>query len=163
MNPTGTKRANWFHVRAGFLLAGASLAATLALPGLIRSSHALKMLFLLLAALALGLGWFFLLRERKPNSSGRASIAFVTSVYLTLSLPVFLFEMSQWRWLVRHPLRRVFSIYVWPWAHWGYGGLIQVFLGVVGSFFGHGRARIAFVTGSVLLMILWASTGDWVL
>lgn len=159
-HPAGIDRKSLFRVRPIFLIACAAFLAVITLPGVVHGSHILKRVFLLLATLALLSGWFFLLRDREPNSTWRALIALITSVYLTVSVPVFLFEMSQIKWLMRHPMNRVFAIYVWPWVHWG---VLLVLLGVVGSFFGRGRARIAFLVGSVSLMILWAATGTWVL
>jgi hypothetical protein len=50
-------------------------------------------------------------------------------------------------------------MYSMPWVHWGY---IFMFLSIIGSFLGRGRSRIAFVTGSVLLMALREATGTWV-
>jgi hypothetical protein len=165
MNHAGSAlvdRKNLFRVRPIFLIAFAAFLAVTTFSDIMHGSHILKRVFLLSATLALASGWFFLLRDHEPNSSWRASIALLTSIYLTVSLPVFLFEMSQFRWLARHPMHRVFSLYVWPWVHGGLDGLIPVFLGVVGSFFGRGRARTAFVVGSTLLLILWAATFTWV-
>lgn len=51
------------------------------------------------------------------------------------------------------------SLYVRPWVHWGF---IVVYLSVFGSFLGRGRSRVAFVLGSVSLMILWNSMGHWI-
>lgn len=158
--PAGIDRKKLFRVRPIFLVACAAFLAVISLPDVVHGSHVLKRVFLLMASLALVSGWFFLLRDREPNSAWRAVIALTTSVYLTVSVPVFLFEMSQIKWLMRHPMNRVFAIYVWPWVHWGF---LLVLLGVVGSFFGRGRARIAFFVGSILLTILWAATGTWVL
>ena len=56
---------------------------------------------------------------------------------------------------MKHP---VLSMYARPWVHWGY---LFIYLGVVGSFLGRGRARIAFVVGSILLLILRESMGAW--
>jgi len=64
---------------------------------------------------------------------------------------------------MRHPLHHTFEMYVWPWVHWGYQGYLPVLLGVAGSFAGRGRARIAFVVGSILLLVLRESMGTWVL
>jgi hypothetical protein len=157
-NPTDIDRKNSFRVRPIFLLAFAAFLAVITLPDVVRGGHTLKRVFLLLATVALASGWFFLLNDRDPNSAWRRFVALTTSVYLTMSVPAFLFEMSQIRWLIRHPMHRVFSIYVWPWARWGF---LLVFLGVVGSFLGCGRARVAFILASVLLTILWAATGTW--
>jgi hypothetical protein len=60
---------------------------------------------------------------------------------------------------VRQPRHSWFSMYSMPWVHWGY---IFMFLSIIGSFLGRGRSRIAFVTGSVLLMALREATGTWV-
>jgi hypothetical protein len=50
------------------------------------------------------------------------------------------------------------SLYVRPWVYWGF---IFVYFSVAGSFLGRGRASIAFVLASVLLLILWKSMGRW--
>ncbi|MFY9844393.1 MAG: hypothetical protein WAK23_14880 [Terriglobales bacterium] len=63
------------------------------------------------------------------------------------------------RWLMRHPWHQWLSMYVRPWVHWGY---TFVFLSVICSFLGRGRARIAFVVGSVLLLMLRFAMGIWV-
>ncbi len=156
-------RRELFRVRPIFLLACATLVAVVALPDVVHGSHILKRVFLLLAGLALASGWFFLLSDREPNSAWRAWIALLTSVYLTVSLPVFLFELSQIKWLMHHPHHYMFEMYVWPWVRWGDQGYLPVLLGVAGSFLGRGRARMAFVVGSILLLILRASMGTWVL
>ncbi len=148
-----------FYVRPKFVACCAAVVATLILPDAIAQSHILKRVVLLLAALAILAGWLFLLEDRGPKTTWRGLIALVTSVYLVASLPVFLFEMSQVKWLMRHPWHYWLSMYVRPWVHWGY---IFVFLSVTCSFLGRGRARIAFVTGSVLLLVLRFATGIWV-
>ena len=91
-----------------------------------------------------------------PNQTWRNVIALVASLYLTISIPVFFFESSQMRWLGRH---HMLSMYAWPWAQWGYALVLG---GVVGSFFGRGRARVAFATGAILLLILRLGMGIWV-
>jgi len=150
------------HVRPIFLFASAAFLAVVTMPGVVRGSHTLKRICLWSAALLILLGWCFLVKDRPPNSLWRKLIALTTSAYLTVSLPVFLFEMSQMKWFMRHPMRHAFDLYVWPWVHWGYGGILPVFLGVVGSLFGRGRARVAFLFASTLQMILWAATVTWV-
>jgi hypothetical protein len=162
MNPTMDRR-NLFRVRPTFLLACVVFLIAFFLPDTIRGRHVVQRAFLVLASLAIVSGWFFLLKYREANSTWRTLVALVTSVYLTASVPVFLFEMSQIRWLMRHPFHHTFEMYVWPWVHWGYQGYVPVLLGVAGSFLGRGRARIAFVGGSILLLILRASMGTWVL
>jgi L-asparagine transporter-like permease len=118
--------------------------------------------FLALASLAILSGWFFLLKYREPNSTWRTSVSLATSVCLTAYLPIFLFELSQTKWLMHQPLHHAFSMYVWIWVRWAYQGYLVLVLGVAGSFLGRGRARIAFVVGSILLLILRASMGTWV-
>jgi hypothetical protein len=148
-----------FRVRPKFLAGCAAVVAVLILPDAIAQSRVRMLVVLLLAALSILAGWVLLLKDREPNTAWRALMAIVAAVYLVLSLPVFLFEMSQIKWLMRHPWHYWISMYVRPWVHWGY---IFVFLSVIGSFLGRGRARIAFVTGSVLLMVLRFAMGIWV-
>ncbi len=147
-----------FRVRPEFLAGCAAVVAVLILPDVVAQSHVLKRVVLLLAALAILAGWLLLLKDRGPKTTWRTLIALIASVYLVASLPVFLFEMSQVKWLMRHPWHHWLSMYVRPWVHWGY---TLVFLSVICSFLGRGRARIAFVTGSVLLMVLRFATDPW--
>jgi len=147
-----------FRVRPKFLAGCAAVVAVLILPDAVAQSHILKRVVLLLAALAILTGWLLLLKDRRLKTTWRAVIALIASVYLVISLPVFLFEMSQIRWLMRHPWHDWLSMYVRPWVHWGYP---LVFLSVICSFLGRGRARIAFVAGSVLLMVLRFATDPW--
>ena len=148
-----------FRVRPEILAGCAALLAVLILPNTIAQSHILKEVVLLLASLAILAGWFLLLTDREPRTTWRPLIALVASVYLVASVPVFLFEMSQMKWLMRHPWHHWFSMYVRPWVSSGY---TFVLLGVIFSLFGRGRARIAFVTGSLLLLVLRFATGTWV-
>jgi hypothetical protein len=150
---------SWFRVRPRFLAGCAAVVFVLILPDLIAHSHILEQGVLASAALAILAGWFFLIRDPRPKTTWRTLIALLMSVYLVASLPVFLFELSPWRWFVRHPWHSWLSMYAMPWVHWGY---IFVFLSVICSFLGRGRARIALVTGSVLLMVLREATGTWV-
>jgi L-asparagine transporter-like permease len=150
---------SWLRVRPNFLSGCAAVVAVLILPDAIARFRILEGVALLSAALAILVGWFLLLRESPPKRTWRSVTALITSVYLVSSLPVFLFELSPWRWFVRHPRHSWFSMYSMPWVHWGY---IFMFLSVIGSFLGRGRSRIAFVTGSVLLMALREATGTWV-
>jgi len=152
-------RLSRLRVRPKFLLACAIVLIVVFLPEAISGRRLLRQTFLLAAAVAIILGWFFFLKNSKPSSGWRAFIAVVTSVYLTASLPVFLFESAQIKWLMGHPLREQ---YVHLWVHDGSQGFLQTLLAVVGSFFGTGRARVAFVTGSILLLILRLSMGTWV-
>ncbi len=152
-------RKHLFRVRLKFLACCAAVVAVLILPDAVAQSHILKRVVLLLATLAIVAGWLLLLKGREQKTTWRAVIALIAAVYLVVSLPVFLFEMSQIKWLMRHPWHHWLSMYVRPWVHWGD---TLVFLSVICSFFGRGRARIAFVTGSVLLMALKFATGIWV-
>jgi len=149
----------WFSVRPRFLLGCVPVILALILPGVIAHSFILKRVVLGMAAGAIVAGWFFLLRDGGPGAAWRDAISVVTSVYLVVSLPVFLFQMSQWKWFVRHPWHHWLSMYAHPWVHWG---IIFVSLGVIGSSFGRGRARVAFLTGAVLLMELFLATATWV-
>ncbi|HTA23392.1 MAG TPA: hypothetical protein VK763_07650 [Terriglobales bacterium] len=151
------------RVRPNFVFACVVFLLVFFLPDIISGKHGLQKILLLLASVSIAVGWFFLLKPREPNSKLRALVALASSVYLTASLPAFLFELSQIKWLMRHPLHHTFEMYVWPWVHWGYHGYVPVLLGVAGSFAGRGRARTAFVVGSILLLILRESMGTWVL
>ena len=108
------------------------------------------------AAIAIAAGWVFLFTQSERSSSWRAVIAFAISLYLTLSLPAYLLELSPLRWFMEHP---AVTVYAKPWVQWGW---MLILTGVVGSFFGSGRARVAFVVGSVLLLVPWAGMGTWV-
>ncbi len=150
---------SWLRLRPKFLAGCAAVVAVLILPDVIARFRILEGVALLSAALAILVGWFLLLKDSPPKRTWRSVIALITSVYLVASLPVFLFELSPWRWFVRHPWHSWFSMYSMPWVHWGY---IFMSLSVIGSFLGRGRSRIAFVTGSVLLMALREAMGTWV-
>jgi hypothetical protein len=148
-----------FRVRPKFLAGCAAVVVVLILPNLIAHARILEQATLFLAGVAILTGWFLLLKDPWPKTTWRALITLITSVYLVASLPVFLFELSPWRWFVRHPWHSWFSMYSMPWVRWGY---IFVFLSVICSFLGRGRARIALVTGSVLLMVLREAAGTWI-
>lgn len=148
-----------FTVRSKLLAGCALVVALLFLPDVVAQSHIMKRVVLFIAALAIFLGWFLLVRDGELKTTWRSVAALSASIYLVVSLPVFVFEMSQIKWLMRHPWHHWFSIYVRPWVHWGYAFII---LSIIGSFLGRGRARTAFVTGSSLLFVLWAAMGTWV-
>jgi hypothetical protein len=154
MDPVAHRR-NLFRVRPAFLLACAGFLVAIILPDALRGKPTVQRVFLLLASLVIASGWFLLLKYREPNSTWRKLVALVTSVYLTLSIPAFFFELSPVRWF----LNPVISMYEWPWAHWG---RLLIYFGVAGSLLGRGRARIAFVVGSILLLILRASFRGWI-
>lgn len=146
-----------FRVRPNFILACIAVLAVLGAPGAIRGSLPTQRLVLLFAGVSIASGWFFRFRDRTPNGTWRASIALVTSIYLTTSIPAYClaFFASVW-WVFQH---HTFWIFLGPWATWGH---VLAYFGVAGSFFGRGRARIAFVVGSTLLMVLMESTGKWI-
>lgn len=152
-------RESPLRIRPKFLAGCAAVVVVLILPELVAHSSILKRTVLLVATLAILSGWLLLLKDTWPKATWRAVIVLLTSIYLVASLPVFLFELSPWRWFVRNSWHSWFSMYARPWVHWGY---IFVFLSVACSFLGRGRARIAFVTGSVLLMVLREAMGTWV-
>ncbi len=149
-------RERLFRVRPRFLLGCAISLLVLILPGAVHGRKIVQRLVLVVASLAIACGWVFLWKYREPSQAWRAVIALVASLYLTISPPIFFFESAPMRWMGRHPL---ISLYAWPWAHWGY---LLVLFGVAGSFFGRGRARVAFVVGATLLLVLRLSMGIWV-
>jgi hypothetical protein len=153
------ERKRLFAVRPKFLAGCAAVVVTLSLPDLVAQSFILKRAVLVIAALAILVGWVLLLKDRESRTTSRALIALVASIYLVVSLPVFLFEMSQVKWLMRHPWHDWISIYVRPWVHWGD---VLMFASVICSFLGRGWPRIAFVTGSILLVVLRMAMGTWV-
>ncbi|MFZ0300901.1 MAG: hypothetical protein WAM13_21310 [Candidatus Sulfotelmatobacter sp.] len=130
---------SWLRLRPKFLSGCAAVVAVLILPDVIARFRILEGAALLSAALAILVGWFLLLKDSPPKRTWRSVIALITSVYLVASLPVFLFELSPWRWFVQHPWHSWFSMYSMPWVHWGY---IFMFLSIIGSFLGRGRSRI---------------------
>jgi hypothetical protein len=150
---------SWFRVRPKFLAGCAAVVVVLILPDVIARVRILEPVALLSAAFAILVGWVLLLKDSPPKRTWRSVITLIASAYMTVSLPVFLFELSPWRWFVRHPWHSWFSMYARPWVHWGY---FFVCLSVVCAFLGRGRARIAFVTGGALLMVLREAAGTWV-
>jgi hypothetical protein len=143
-----TERQGRFHARPAFLFGCAIFLLVFFIPGIVaHKAHAQRVL-LGLAIVAIISGWFFLLTHRESNSRWRSAVALAASIYLTMSLPAFAYELSSFNWLLHHhaPL-----LYIWPFVHWGY--LLALF-GLLGSFFGRGRARIAFVIASTVLMII---------
>jgi hypothetical protein len=146
-----------FRVRPLFLLTCIAIATLLLLPDALRGQRTMQWLVFTSACLAIVLACFFYIRRRESNGNWRNLITVVTTICLIASTPVFFFEFSQVRWLMRGP--RWASFYVLPWVHWGF---LLIPLTVVGSFFGRGRVRIALVIASILLIALWQSMGPWV-
>jgi hypothetical protein len=163
MNPVDQLRVrdNMWRIRPGFILVCAACLLTLILPDLASKRPIVQRAYLTIACLAILSAWFFLLKSHGTGSKWRSYIALATSFYLAASIPIFLYEMSSVRWVLRHPLPQLLtSIYLWPWVHWG---TLLLLLGFAGCFFGQGRVRIALLTASVLLFVLRVATGTWVL
>lgn len=151
ISPTGRLR-----VRPIVLIGCASLLAVVFLPHIFRQMRSAELSLLVLASASAILGWFFLPKYKETNNKWRAWIAILTSMYLTISLPAFFFELSPAKWFLHS--HRWPSLYVRPWVHWG---PIPVYLSVIGAFYACGKFRIAFVVCSVSLVILWEALGWW--
>jgi hypothetical protein len=162
VNPAVDRRKP-FQVSPSLLLGCCVALLVFLLPDAIRGRHGLQRLTLLLAALAVAAGWVLLIRYPRPSNKRRTLVALAAAVGATASLPVFLFEMSQTKWLMRHPQHHLFSMYVWPGrGQSGFNGYVPVLLILAGCFSGRGPARVAFIAGCILLLILRASMGTWV-
>jgi len=148
-----------FRLRPKFVAICVAFIIILILPWEIKDSLLLQRGLLFLAATAIFVGWVLLLMDRPQRANWRTVAAVITSIYLVASLPVFVFEMSQMKWFMLHPWHWWFEIYARPWVHWGY---VFVYLSVIGSFLGRGRSRVAFLTGALLLMVVWEAMGTWV-
>lgn len=151
------QRTDLFKTRPIFVLSCIALLVVFLLPNALKAHRTAQWVIFVAASAAILFGWFFHTIHPKPGSKSRQFIALLTSLYLTASIPAFFFEFSQVRWLMRGP--HWASIYVRPWVHWGF---LLVYLGVVGAFFGRGYARTAFLTGSILLAVLWQSMSVWI-
>jgi hypothetical protein len=149
-------RDGHFRVRPAVLIGCGILSAVVLLPVVFAHRYHAQMGLLLFASACVISGWFVLVRYRELDSSWRARLALLTSVYLTVSVPGFFIEFSPITWFMHAHWA---SLYVRPWVHWGFA---FVYLSVAGSFLGRGRARVAFVLASVLLTILWESMGRWI-
>jgi multisubunit Na+/H+ antiporter MnhG subunit len=150
-------RERLFRVRPAVLLACFGILLVMLLPDAMREHRSAKWLLLTFGSLAVILGWFFYIRHHENNSKWREFIALITAVYLTASIPAYYFEFFPIKWLMRGP--HWSALYVRPWVHWAF---IFVYLSVAGSLLGRGRARIAFTTGSILLLILWEAMPRWI-
>ena len=149
-------RQGQFRVRPVVVISCALLFAAIILPIPFSHKYNAQMGLLLTACVCVLAGWFFLAWYREFDTTWRGWIAMATAVYLTVSLPGFFIEFSPITWFMHAHWA---SLYVRPWVHWGF---IYVYISVAASFLGRGRARIAFVLASVLLMILWESMGRWI-
>jgi hypothetical protein len=148
-----------WRVRPAFLVGCVVVLFALILPDTLMHSRTLQNTALLVACVAIFLGWIFLLLDR-PKLTWRAATAMIAAVYLVISVPIFFFELFPRRWFLSIPQDHWVTIYAWPWAHWR--GDILTIAGVFCSLLGRGRARIAFVTAAVLLWAIRASIGIWV-
>lgn len=154
-----TDDSSLFHVRLNFLGYCAAFIAFLSLFLAIKNLHVLPTILLLLATLAILVGWIWLIMDGFPRPAWMQLITLITAIYLVISLPVFLFEMSQVKWFMAYPHHSWLSSYARLWVHWGY---VFIIMSIICSFFGKGRARVGLVTGAVLLMANWAIMGTWV-
>ena len=143
-----TERKERFRVRPSFLLGCAIFLLVIFLPGVFSNKAHAQRVLLGVAIVAIISGWFFLLMRRESNDGWRAVVALAASIYLTISLPAFAYELAPFLWWLHH---RAPLLYIWPFVHWGYA---LTLLGLIGSFFGRGRARISFVVASMALMII---------
>jgi hypothetical protein len=91
---------SWFRVRPKFLAGCAAVVVVLILPDVIARVRILEPVALLSAAFAILVGWVLLLKDSPPKRTWRSVITLIASAYMTVSLPVFLFELSPWRWFV---------------------------------------------------------------
>src|SRR5258708_1752826 len=143
------ERPTWFYVRQRFLLACAEVIAGLILPDAIQGRRGLQGLVLFLASIAGAFGWFFVWRNREPNSTWRRVIAVSASLCLMIAISDLFFELSQ-HWPSRE-VSALFWMYARRWEYW-YVALASA--GFAGTFCGRGSARAAFVVASALLLIL---------
>lgn len=155
------QRNNRLVVRPHFLLACAAVFLILILPSVGWHKPLVQGLYVLIASLAILSAWYFLLTPRDGAGRARTMITLATSLYLTASIPIFVYQFSGIRWRLQHPLPdSLISMYVRPWVHWGF---LLLALGLAASFFAQGRERIALLTASVFLLALRASMGTWIL
>jgi hypothetical protein len=140
MNVTNAaiSKKGFFGLRPVLLLWCAVGLIVFFLPNVIRGKYLLQCTILLIASMSVISGWLLLFTRGKPNNLWREIVVLITSVFLTSSIPVFLFELSQIRWLMRHPLHQVFSTYAWMWVKSPYNGYSLVLLNVFGSLLGRG-------------------------
>jgi hypothetical protein len=144
------------RVRPEILIGCALVFSAVIFPGLFSHHYYAQMGLLLVSSVCVISGWFVLVICREFDATFRGWVALFTSVYLTASIPAFFIEFSPITWFMHAHWA---SLYVRPWVHWGF---IYVYLSVLGSFLGRGRARIVFVLASVLLLVLWGSMGPWI-
>jgi hypothetical protein len=155
------QRNNRLVVRPHFLLACAVVLLILILPSVGWHKPFVQGVYVVIASLAILSVWYFLLKPRDGASRARTMITLATSLYLTASIPIFVYQISGISWRLQHPLPdSLISMYVRPWVHWG---ILLLVLGLAASFFAQGRERIALLTASVFLLVLRASMGTWVL
>jgi hypothetical protein len=144
------------RVRTGVLILCAILLGIALLPTVISGRHSLQFLLLWVAVAAQLLGWILLVKNREFTLTPRGWIAAIASACVTISIPAFFFELHGLEWFMRHEW---VSPYLEPWVHWGF---LLIPLGALGSSLGRGRSRLAFLAGSVLLLILWQSAKAWI-
>ena len=153
----------WFHVRPIFFLVCFIALVLWFVPRLIGNRHGAQQTFFFFACAAIVMGWFFFLKYREVNGIWRSFIFVLTSACLTASLPLFLVELSGGKYATFTAHSHLFSSYERIWINWGFQGYIPVLLGIVGSVFGGGRSRFAFLMGGIALLALRESMGTWML
>ena len=157
------EETRWFHVRPIFFLVCFVVLVLWFVPRLIGSRHGIQQSFFFFACVAVAMGWFFFLKYREVNGLWRSSVFVLASACLTASLPLFLVELSGGKFMFFDPRHHWFSAYESIWITRGFQGYIPVILGLVGSVFGSGRSRFAFLLGGLALLALRESMGAWVL
>jgi hypothetical protein len=89
-----------FSVRPVFLLFCTAVLAVVFMPDLFVRRHTAQSTLLLVAAVAVVLSWFYLAHHPEQAGGWGRWIAIATSVYLSLSIPVFFLELSPVRWFM---------------------------------------------------------------
>lgn len=157
------EETRWFHVRPIFFLVCFVVLVLWFAPRLIANRHGAQQTFFFFACAAIAMGWFFFLKYREVNGVWRSLIFTLTVACLTASLPLFLMELSAGKYAALGARSHLFASYERIWITWGFQGYIPVVLGMVGSLFGSGRSRFAFLLGGIALLALRESMGPWVL
>ena len=144
------------EVRPALILTVIAILSIVIFPGAIAGKPRLQSAGIMLAALVVAFDWYFLLKDRSYEKSWRFTITLATGIYITASVPTFLFELYQVKWIGQH---HVISLYVRPWV---YGGYSLVLGTVIGAMCGRGKVRVAGLVATTILAIIRLSMGTWV-
>jgi len=87
------QRNNWLVVRPRFLLACAVVLLILILPSVGWQRPLVQAVYVVIASLAILSAWYFLLKPRDSASRARTMITVATSLYLTASIPIFVYQI----------------------------------------------------------------------